>query len=131
MLKAHVEASVEFSILLSGFIVKLGLVGLLRLLELATFALVGELVIAACLLAMFDATCRLFAQIDLKRVVALTTVLEMNWLTLCFVLGGEALFALGVFLAIAHCLTTISEFFLVECLAKRYGTRDIHHITGL
>jgi len=28
LLKAHVEASVEFSILLSGFIVKLGLLGL-------------------------------------------------------------------------------------------------------
>jgi len=33
LLKAHVEASVEFSILLSGFIVKLGILGLWRILD--------------------------------------------------------------------------------------------------
>lgn len=32
LLKAHVEASVEFSILLSGFIVKVGVFGLYRIL---------------------------------------------------------------------------------------------------
>jgi formate hydrogenlyase subunit 3/multisubunit Na+/H+ antiporter MnhD subunit len=34
LLKAHVEASVEFSILLSGFIVKLGILGLWRILDI-------------------------------------------------------------------------------------------------
>lgn len=131
LLKAHVEASVEFSILLSGFIVKLGLIGLLRILEVSGLAWAGELLFACCLLAMLDASIRLFAQIDLKRVVALTTVLEMNWLTTCFLLGGEALYTLGLFLAVAHCFTTITEFFVVECLSKRYGTRDIMHLTGL
>jgi len=30
------------------------------------------------LIAILDATVRLFAQVDLKRIVALTTVIEMN-----------------------------------------------------
>jgi len=36
------------------------------------------LLISLCILAIFDATLRLFAQQDLKRIVALTTVIEMN-----------------------------------------------------
>jgi formate hydrogenlyase subunit 3/multisubunit Na+/H+ antiporter MnhD subunit len=66
----------------------------------------------------------LFAQTDLKRIVALTTVIEMNWLNLCFVLGDVNLMFLANFLIVAHCFTTTSEFLLVEFISKRYGTRD-------
>lgn len=93
--------------------------------------MVSGVLLGCCVLAMVDAVCRLFAQIDLKRVVALTTVIEMNWLTTCFVFGGEGLGALGLYLAVAHCFTTITEFFIVECLTKRFGTRDVLHVTGL
>lgn len=131
MLKAHVEASVEFSILLSGFIVKLGLVGLLRVLEYSSATWALSLLLVCAVIALIDAILRLFAQVDLKRIVALTTVIEMNWLVTCFIYGGEAFWRLGLFLALAHCFTTISEFFIVEAVSKRYGSRDVWHISGL
>jgi formate hydrogenlyase subunit 3/multisubunit Na+/H+ antiporter MnhD subunit len=131
LLKAHVEASVEFSILLSGFIVKLGVLGLWRVLDALAPDWIYLLVIALSLLAIFDATLRLFAQNDLKKIVALTTVIEMNWLNLCYVLGDYNLVFLSQYLVIAHCITTTSEFLLVEYLSKRYGTRDFWQITGL
>lgn len=124
LLKAHVEASVEFSILLSGFIVKLGILGLWRVLDTFGVDWLYLIVFASSCLAILDATLRLFVQTDLKRIVALTTVIEMNWLNLCYFAGDESLVFLAHFLLIAHCFTTASEFLLVDLISKRYGTRD-------
>lgn len=35
------------------------------------------------------------------------------------------------YLCLAHCCTTTTEFFLVEILTKRFGTRDISYIGGV
>lgn len=78
LLKAHVEASVEFSILLSGAVVKFGVFGVARVLSFYAGAVVPQVVLACASLALFEATVRLLAQRDLKRIVALTTVVEMN-----------------------------------------------------
>ena len=131
LLKAHVEASVEFSILLSGFIVKLGILGLIRILDNYLNNHMLYLLISLCILAIFDATLRLFAQQDLKRIVALTTVIEMNWLMLCFLLGDSQNLFLANFLIIAHVFSTTSEFLLVECLSKRFNSRDVLFIGSL
>lgn len=78
LLKAHVEASVEFSILLSGVVVKFGALGLYRALLLQANPFGGHVVLACGTIAIVEATLRLIGQRDLKRVVALTTVIEMN-----------------------------------------------------
>lgn len=130
LLKAHVEASVEFSILLSGLIVKLGVWGLVRFLPFCEPQAVLLLAVAA-LLAMVEVTVRLWAQRDLKRVVALTTVFEMNWLVFCLCLGGPTFTAIAGLLAVAHSFTTTTEFFLVECVSRRFGTRDCTELQGL
>lgn len=78
LLKAHVEASVEFSILLSGYIVKVGVLGLYRTLLIAEVPSLNLLTSALATIGLFDAGSRLMAQRDLKRIVALTTVIEMN-----------------------------------------------------
>lgn len=131
LLKAHVEASVEFSILLSGFIVKLGILGLIRIIDNFLNNYMLYILIAFSILAIFDATLRLFAQQDLKRIVALTTVIEMNWLMLCLLLGDSQNIFLANFIIIAHVFSTTSEFLLVECLSKRYNSRDILFIGSL
>lgn len=82
-------------------------------------------------IGLFDAASRLPAQRDLKRIVALTTVIEMNWAVLALGLGGAQQVGVAGYLCVAHCLTTTTEFFLVEALAKRFGTRDIAQVGGL
>lgn len=72
------EASVEFSILLSGFIVKVGVFGVYRFLHMGGNQIMLLLFLSCCLIGLTFATIRLFAQRDLKRIVALTTVIEMN-----------------------------------------------------
>ena len=68
----------EFSILLSGVVVKFGALGLYRTLVLQGNPLGAYLILACGTLAIVEAALRLLSQRDLKRVVALTTVIEMN-----------------------------------------------------
>ena len=70
-------------------------------------------------------------QNDLKKIVALTTILEMNWLNLCYVYQDNAMFFLANYLIVIHSITTAIEFLIVEFISKRYGTRDFWQITGL
>lgn len=80
---------------------------------------------------MLEVGFRILAQRDLKRIVALTTVLEVNWIGVCLGLGGDQFEMVGAFILVAHSLTTAAEFFLVECVYKRYQTRDIVSLSGL
>lgn len=120
----------EFSILLSGVIVKFGVLGLARFVVLPGSQLMGLVLAAISLVAMVEALLKLPAQRDLKRIVALTTVVEMNWLTLCLALGG--LFEdLARLLLVVHSFATALEFYLVECISRRFGSRDIAKLAGL
>ncbi len=125
------EASVEFSILLSGVVVKFGALGLYRALLLQANPLGSHVVLACGTLAIIESTFRLVGQRDLKRVVALTTVIEMNWIGVCLGLGGGLFDQIGAFLLVAHSLTTAGEFFSVECVYRRLGTRDSAVASGL
>lgn len=131
LLKAHVEASVEFSILLSGVIVKFGALGVYKFINQAGFFLNGQLLMACSLLGVIEASFRLLGQRDIKRIVALTTVIELNWIGFCMAKGGLVFDQIGAYLLVAHSFTTSSEFFLVECLYKRFHTRDYVFISGI
>lgn len=76
--KAHVEASTNFSIFLSGVLVKFAFFGLLKL--LLTIELEPRLVEAYpfLLIGMIESVFKLFYQIDLKKLVAYSTVVEMH-----------------------------------------------------
>ena len=131
LLKAHVEASVEFSILLSGLVVKFGALGLYRTLLLQTSPVCGYLLLGCSFIAIIEATFRLLGQRDLKRIVALTTVIELNWVGVCIGLGGGVFDKIGALVLVAHSFTTAAEFFSVECLYRRFGTRDLAAISGV
>jgi formate hydrogenlyase subunit 3/multisubunit Na+/H+ antiporter MnhD subunit len=129
--RAHVEASVEFSILLSGFIIKVGAWGLYQVL---LFGDQGTLALATGALALVGLTIgviRLCAQRDLKRLIAYMTIIETNWLVFCLANGGEVFVGVGLFLTAVHAFTTALGFFFVECLSRRFQTRDWTMISGL
>lgn len=132
LLKAHVEASTEFSIFLSGFLVKFGVLGLYNLhshfnTNFYFFYILNFL----SLVGIIDACVRLFSQVDLKRIVALTTVIETNWLILCLSYNVNALNNVATWLIIIHCFTTTLEFYFVEAVYKRYGSRNFLNIFSL
>jgi len=130
-LRAHVEASTEFSILLSGVILKFGVFGLYRVLSSFGGGSVGLVLAALSCVGMVESLFRLLSQRDLKRVVALTTVFELNWVAFCLSLGGGVLDHVALFLVVAHSFTTAAEFFIVDCISRRFGSRDLTAASGL
>lgn len=131
MLKAHVEASTEFSILLSGVILKFGVYGLYVILSFSTVGVIQFVLAALSFVGMFDATFRVLSQRDLKRIVALTTVVELNWVAFCLSMGGGLFDHTALIVSLAHSYSTALEFYVVDCLYRRFGTRDIVNLSGL
>lgn len=129
--KAHVEASTNFSIFLSGVLVKFAFFGLLKcLLTLhlePTFIYVHPFLVVG----IVDAVFKLFYQIDLKKLVAYSTVVEMHWLTMCVVSGQSNLMLASFCMMISHALLSTNSFLLVDAVARRFKTRLLTEISGL
>lgn len=80
---------------------------------------------------LLDATWRLLAQVDLKRIIALLTIIETNWLSLCLFSGCQSLVIIGLVLVIVHTFTTTLEFSLVELIYRRFNSRSVLSVSGL
>lgn len=133
LLKAHVEASTEFSIFLSGFLVKFAVISMFKLVTLIGYGLsitiVYNVINSLALIGVLISSIILFSQVDLKRIVAITTIFETNWLALCLFSNSSTLVNLGYLLVIVHCFTTTVEFYLVEFIYRRYGSRNLLDIS--
>lgn len=86
---------------------------------------------ALSLISMSVAVLRLFAQRDLKRMVAYMTIIETNWLVFCFSCGSAPFVHLAFFLMAVHGFTTALGFLFVEALGRRFHTRDWTQVSGL
>lgn len=82
-------------------------------------------------LGIVDAVFKLFYQIDLKKLVAYSTVVEMHWLTMCVVSGQSNLMLASFCMLISHALLSTNSFLLVDAVARRFKTRLITEISGL
>jgi NADH:ubiquinone oxidoreductase subunit 4 (subunit M) len=80
---------------------------------------------------MVDAIFKLFYQIDLKKLVAYSTVIEMHWLTICVVSGQSSLMLASFCMLISHALLSTNSFLLVDAVARRYKTRLLTEISGV
>jgi len=129
--KAHVEASTNFSIFLSGVLVKFAFFGLLKCLLTIQLEPTFIYVYPFLVLGIVDAVFKLFYQIDLKKLVAYSTVVEMHWLTMCVVSGQSNLMLASFCMLISHALLSTNSFLLVDAIARRFKTRLLTEISGL
>lgn len=129
--KAHVEASTNFSIFLSGVLVKFAFFGLLKVLLTIHLEPTFIYIYPFLLIGILDAVFKLFYQIDLKKLVAYSTVVEMHWLTICVVSGQSNLMLASFCMMIAHALLSTNAFLLVDAIARRFKTRLLTEISGL
>ena len=131
---AHTEAPTAGSVILAGLLLKTGAYGLLRFvlplfpnaaLDFAPYAMglgvVG--IIYGAVLA--------FAQYDLKRLVAYTSVSHMGFVLLGIFAFNELAFQGAVMQIICHGIATGALFILVGELQERTHTRDIRKMEGL
>ena len=129
--KAHVEASTNFSIFLSGVLVKFAFFGLLKCLFTMQLEPTYIYVYPFLVVGITDAVFKLFYQIDLKKLVAYSTVVEMHWLTICVISGQSNLLLANFCMLISHALLSTNSFLLVDAVARRFKTRLITEISGL
>lgn len=129
--KAHVEASTNFSIFLSGVLVKFAFFGLLKCLLTLQLEPTFIYIYPFLTIGIVDAVFKLFYQIDLKKLVAYSTVIEMHWLTMCVVSGQSNLMLASFCMLISHALLSANSFLLVDAVARRFKTRLITEVSGL
>lgn len=129
--KAHVEASTNFSIFLSGVLVKFAFFGLFKCLLSVQLEPTFIYIYPLLFIGLTDSVFKLFFQIDLKKLVAYSTVVEMHWLTICVVSGYSCLFLSAFCMLISHALLSSNAFLLVDAINRRFKTRLITELSGL
>jgi NADH-quinone oxidoreductase subunit M len=131
---AHTEAPTAGSLILAALLLKTGAYGLLRFIvplfpsESVTFAPIGMLLGVTGIL--YGAKLA-FAQTDLKRLVAYTSVSHMGFVILGVFSFNELAYQGVVIQMIAHGISTGALFILVGQLYERIHTRDLSKMGGL
>lgn len=132
--EAHVEAPSVGSVILAGILLKLGGYGILRILlpifpNGSSFFLPFVYVLAT--ISVIYASITAIRQLDLKRIVAYSSVAHMNLIVLgLFSNVIEGLIG-ATFLMLGHGLVSSLLFFLIGFLYERYGTRLLAYYGGL
>lgn len=131
---AHTEAPTAGSVILAGLMLKTGAYGLLRFVvplfpgAAVNFAPAGMLL---GVIGILYGAKLAFAQTDLKRLVAYTSVSHMGFVILG-VFAFNIIALQGVVMQIiAHAISTGALFVLVGQLQERIHTRDINKMGGL
>ncbi len=131
---AHTEAPTAGSLILAALLLKTGAYGLLRFIvplfpsSSITFAPVGMLL---GVIGILYGAKLAFAQVDLKRLVAYTSVSHMGFVILGVFTFNELAYQGVVMQMIAHGISTGALFILVGQLYERIHTRDINKMGGL
>lgn len=132
--QAHTEAHLSGSIVLAGILLKLGGYGFLRF-SLPLFPVASiyftPLIFVLSAIAIIYASLTTLRQIDLKRIIAYSSVSHMGLVTLAIftqnIIGIEA----SIFLMIAHGITSSALFICVTVLYDKFHTRIIKYYRGI
>ncbi len=131
---AHTEAPTAGSVLLAGLLLKTGAYGLLRF-ALPLFpeasARFAPVAMALGVAGILYGAVLAFAQTDLKRLVAYTSVSHLGFVLLGVYAWNHLALSGVVLQMICHGLSTGGLFMLVGMLQERIHTRDLREMGGL
>lgn len=132
--EAHAEAPTSGSVILAGILLKMGGYGFLRF-SLPMFPLASvyfsPLIFVLSLIAVIYASLTTLRQIDLKKIIAYSSVSHMGFVTIgIFTLTVQGIEG-SILLMLSHGLVSSSLFLCIGVLYDRYHTRVIKYYSGL
>ena len=131
--EAHVEAPTAGSVLLAGIMLKLGTYGFLRFsIPIFPYASIyfTPLVYTMSIVAIIYTSLTTLRQVDLKKIIAYSSVAHMNFVTLgLFSLNAQGVEG-SVMLMLSHGIVSPALFLLVGCLYDRHKTRLLRYYGG-
>ena len=131
---AHTEAPTAGSVILAGLLLKTGAYGLLRFavpLFPAASATFAPVAMALGVIGILYGAMLAFAQDDMKRLVAYTSVSHLGFVLLGIYAGTALALQGAVIQMLAHGLSTGALFILVGALQEKLHTRDMRRLGGL
>lgn len=129
--KTHVEAPAGFSMYLSGFLVKTALYGFFKYTSIFGLGMSTTPFILITGLGVIDASIKMFAQVDLKKLVAFCTIQEMNLIYLMLCWGDSFGIITAMLFILTHAFLSSLMFFIVDCVQRRYNSRSILELSGI
>jgi NADH-quinone oxidoreductase subunit M len=131
---AHTEAPTAGSVLLAGLLLKTGAYGMLRFvlpLFCPSATLFAPVAMVLAVIGILYGAVLAFAQTDLKRLVAYTSVSHMGFVMLGIFAWNEVALQGAIVQIICHGISTGALFVLVGALQERTHTRDLRRLGGL
>ena len=132
--EAHVAAPTSGSVLLAGVLLKLGGLGLLRFMIpiLPSFsAWIAPFIITLCIGSFVYSTLSTIKQVDMKRIVAYSSISHMALITLAIMSMSEHSVFTSTYMMVAHGIVSPGLFLVVGFIYERYHTKFIAYISGL
>ena len=132
--EAHVEAPTAGSVILAGLLLKLGTYGLLRF----SFPLFPQgtayftpLIYTIAIISVIYSSFTTLRQIDLKRIIAYSSVAHMNFSLLGLFSNTIQGIQGGLILMLSHGFVSSALFLSIGVLYDRYHTRILKYYSGL
>jgi NADH-quinone oxidoreductase subunit M len=130
---AHTEAPTAGSVILAGLLLKTGAYGLLRFV-LPLFpeaaASISTVMMVLAVIGIIYGAVLAFGQIDLKRLVAYTSISHMGFVLLGIFAGNLVSLSGAVVQMVAHGVSTGALFIIVGMIQERVHTRDMDRMQG-